>query len=107
MDMAKVTKLPNDVGGNDAGPLKISDHEILPWEKRCHALLDILDANKIINTEEKRRGVEELGKELISKNGYYERWILAAANILMQKELITPDEIARKTAEVQRRLEHN
>jgi hypothetical protein len=104
MDLSKITKLPNDVGGNEAGPIKIVDHELLPWEKRCHALLDILDTNKIINTEEKRRGVEDLGKELISQNGYYERWIMAAANILMQKQLITPDEIARKTSEVEQRL---
>lgn len=45
-----------------------------------------------------------MGKELISQNGYYERWIMAAANILMQKQLITPDEIARKTSEVEERL---
>lgn len=104
MDLAKTTRLPNDIGGNEAGPIQIADHELLPWEKRCHALLDVLDTNKIINTEEKRRGVEDLGKELISQNGYYERWIMAAANILMQKQLITPDEIARKTSEVEERL---
>ena len=105
MDLSQITKLPNDAGGAPAGPLKIVDHELLPWEKRCHALLDILDTNKIINTEEKRRGVEELGKEMISKYGYYERWILAAANILMQKQILSPDEIARKTAEVQARFD--
>ncbi|APD37681.1 SH3-like domain-containing protein [Burkholderia pseudomallei] len=104
MDLSKITRLPNDIGGNDAGPIRVTDHELLPWEKRCHALLDILDVNKIINTEEKRRGVEDLGKDLISQNGYYERWIMSAANILMQKQLIAPDEIARKTSEVEARL---
>lgn len=105
-DLTKVTKLPNDIGGNEAGKIDITDHEILPWEKRCHAFLDILDVNKIINTEEKRRGVEDLGKELIGKLSYYERWIVAANNIFLQKQILTPEEISRKTDEVRRRLEN-
>ena len=53
-----------------AGPsdrFKRVDHQLEPWEKRCHALADVLDYHKIINTEEKRRGVEALGSEMISK----------------------------------------
>lgn len=104
IDPAKNTRLPTDAGGRPGGPIPMTERELKPWEKRCHALLDVLDRNKVINTEEKRRGVEELGAELIARNGYYERWILAAANILLQKQIITPDDIARKTAEVQARL---
>ncbi len=99
-----VTHLPTDLGGGAAGLIVIADHALLPWEKRCHALLDILDVHKIVNTEEKRRGVEELGSEMIGKLSYYERWIVAAANVLLQKRILTPDEIARKTAEVGTRL---
>jgi Nitrile hydratase beta subunit len=99
-----VTHLPTDLGGGAAGPIAITDHELLPWEKRCHALLDILDVHKIVNTEEKRRGVEELGSEIIGKLGYYERWIVAATNLLLQKRILTPDEIARKTEEVAARM---
>jgi hypothetical protein len=99
-----VLHLPTDLGGGEAGPILQTDHELLPWEKRCHALLDILDVHKIINTEEKRRSVEELGSEMVGKLGYYERWIVGAANLLLQKRILTPDEIARKTAEVGARL---
>jgi hypothetical protein len=95
-----VKHLPNDAGGAEAGPIVMTEHALLPWEKRCHALLDILDYHKIINTEEKRRAVEELGSELMGKLTYYERWIVGAANLLLQKQILTPDEIARKTAEV-------
>jgi hypothetical protein len=99
-----VTHLPTDLGGGEAGPIAITDRELLPWQKRCHALLDILDVHKIINTEEKRRSVEDLGSEMIGKLSYYERWIVGAANVLLQKRILTPDEIARKTAEVGARL---
>lgn len=99
-----VIRRPTDLGGGAAGPIAITDHALLPWEKRCHALLDILDVHKIVNTEEKRRGVEDLGSEMIGKLSYYERWIVSAANVLLQKRILTPDEIARKTAEVGARL---
>jgi len=80
-----VKRLPNDIGGLDAGPFARVDHELEPWEKRCHALADVLDFHKIINTEEKRRGVEALGSDLIAKLTYYERWIVVFANILSRK----------------------
>ncbi|HEY4162054.1 MAG TPA: hypothetical protein VGM59_03255, partial [Dongiaceae bacterium] len=70
-------RLPNDIGGLPAEPIQRVEHDLLPWEKRCHALADVLDFHKILNTEEKRRGVEALGSELIGKLSYYERWIAA------------------------------
>ena len=55
-----VTRLPNDIGGLPAESIQRVDHELEPWEKRCHALADVLDFHKIVNTEEKRHGVEAL-----------------------------------------------
>jgi len=98
-----LARLPNDNGGRPAGPIHRVDHELEPWEKRCHALADVLDFNKIINTEEKRRGVESLGKELIGALSYYERWAAAFANILFQKGVLTPAQLARKMDEVEAR----
>lgn len=92
--------LPNDIGGLSAGPIDCTDHELQPWEKRCHALADVLDYHKILNTEEKRRGVEALGAGIIGKLTYYERWIAAFANILFQKQVLTPEELAIKMDEV-------
>ena len=93
-------RLPNDIGGLPADPIKRVDHELEPWEKRCHALADVLDFHKILNTEEKRRGVEALGADIISKLTYYERWVAAFANILFEKGILTPTALARKMDEV-------
>ena len=98
-----VRRLPNDIGGLPAGPIQRVEHELEPWEKRCHALADVLDFHKIINTEEKRRGVEALGAEMIASLSYYERWAVAFANILFQKGLVTPSALARKMAEIEAR----
>ena len=96
-------RLPNDIGGLTAERVQRIEHELAPWEKRCHALADVLDFHKIINTEEKRRGVEALGGEIIGKLSYYERWIAAFANIAFQKGILTPEELARKMDEVSAR----
>jgi len=91
-----VQRLPNDIGGLPGSPIDRLDHEFVPWEKRCHALADVLDFHKIINTEEKRKGVEALGAEMVGKLAYYERWIVAFANILFQKGILTPTEQQRQ-----------
>ena len=99
-----LTRLPTELGGLQAGPVERLEHELEPWEKRCHALADVLDFHKIINTEEKRRGVEALGAELVAKLTYYERWIVAFANILFEKGILTPDQVARKVEDVTARF---
>src|ERR1041384_4315977 len=96
-------RLPNDIGGLDAGPVERVDHELEPWEKRCHALADVLDFHKIINTEEKRCGVEALGSEMVGKLTYYERWIVAFSNILFRKGILTPTDIALKMQDIEKR----
>ncbi len=98
-----VKRLPNDIGGLPAEPILQVDHALEPWEKRCHVLADVLDFHKIINTEEKRRGVEALGAEMIGALSYYERWIVTFANILFQKGILTPGELADKMSAVEAR----
>jgi hypothetical protein len=63
----------------------------------------VLDFHKIINTEEKRCGVEALGAEMVGKLSYYERWIVAFANILFRKGILTPTGLALKMGEVEAR----
>lgn len=97
--------LPNDIGGAEADRIAQTDRELLAWEKRCHALADVLDFHKIVSTEEKRRGVESLGSEMVAKLSYYERWIVAFANILFQKGLLSPRDVAVRMEEVRTRFE--
>jgi hypothetical protein len=95
-----IQRLPTELGGLPAGPIERVEHQLLPWEKRCHALADVLDYHKLINTEEKRCGVEALGAEIVGALSYYERWVVAFANILFRKQLLTPEELAVKMDEV-------
>lgn len=99
-----VIRPAHDLGGLPAGPVVQADHEMTPFEKSCHALLNVLDDHLLVNTEEKRRGVENLGEHLIATLSYYERWAVSAANVLIEKGIITSAELGVKMAEVRERL---
>lgn len=94
----------NDLGGEPGPPLELAEHVMLPWEKRCHALLECLNIRRHVSTEEKRRGVEDMGATIYAALTYYEKWVMSATNTLLNKGLITSDELAAKVREVEERL---
>lgn len=94
----------NDLAGAPAAPLTIGDHVLLPWEKRCHALLETLNMRGVVSMEEKRRGIEDMGQTIYAALTYYEKWAMCAANALVSKGHITPDELAAKVEEVRARF---
>lgn len=98
-------RMPSDLGGLAAEPLAITDHELAPWEKRTHALLETLAQRGVVTTEEKRRGVEDMGHTIYRDLTYYEKWAMVAAHVLLTKGHITCDELADKLAEVRARFE--
>ena len=96
---------PTDFGGRPGPPLEIVEHELAPWERRTHALLECLYWRGVMSMEEKRRAIEDLGAEIYRGLTYYEKWAVASANRLMDKGLITQDELATKMDDVRRRFE--
>jgi uncharacterized lipoprotein YddW (UPF0748 family) len=93
----------NDLGGRPGPPVVITEHDLAPWEKRCHATLEVLNWRQVMSQEEKRRAIEDLGQALNAELTYYQKWALAAAQHLMAKGLITQDELAAKMDEVRAR----
>jgi hypothetical protein len=93
----------NDIAGLPGEPIQITDHVLLPWEKRCHALLECLNLRRHVSTEEKRRAVEDMGATIYAALTYYEKWVMCATNTLLDKGLITSDELAEKIREVRAR----
>lgn len=92
----------HDIGGvTDYGEVKMSDHELMPWEKRADAIGRVLGRKKMLVTDEGRRSIENLGDELYKKLSYNERRLHALANNLLLRGYITVDELNRKIAEVE------
>ena len=91
----------HDLGGSpDAGPIDRSQHDVEDWERLADAVTIVLDKKGIKTTDEHRRAIESLGPELYEKLGYYERWIAATELLLVEKGILTREEIDEKAAEL-------
>lgn len=95
----------HDLGGRPAGPIDRTERALEPWEKRVDAMMQLLSARDrtIIRVDELRRAIEGLGTEEYDRLTYYERWITAIANLLLEKGILTTEELGRKLEEVRAR----
>ena len=98
----------HDMGGLPAGPVERSEHDHALWEKRVDALMMLLSApsRRLLRVDELRRNIEALPPDAYDRMTYYERWISAIANTLLQRGVITADELGRKMAGVAARGEN-
>jgi len=89
----------HDRGGwPDAGPINQAQHDLSMWEKRTDAILMLLasPAKQMIRVDELRRVIESLPPDAYEKLSYYERWISAIETLLIEKGILTREEIDRK-----------
>jgi hypothetical protein len=92
----------HDMGGLPASAVVPAEHDYAIWEKRVDALLVLLSGRDqpLVSTDELRRNIESLGAEAYERMTYYERWIFAVAQTLIQRGVLTVDELGRKIDEV-------
>ena len=95
----------HDLGGLEAGPVDLGEHDYAPWEKKVDAIMRLLVAKGVITVDELRRGIEELGPGIYDKLTYYERWIASLTNLLLEKRVVAPSEIGAGIAQAYRRRE--
>ncbi|HXJ01197.1 MAG TPA: hypothetical protein VNH44_08230 [Micropepsaceae bacterium] len=95
---------PHDVGGLSAGPVDQTPHDQDHWEKEIDALNQLLAQKGYRKTDENRRAIENLGHDAYNTLTYYERWAGALARVLIDKGVLTQDEVDAKVAAVRARL---
>jgi len=95
---------PHDVGGLAAGPVDTEPHAMTFWEKQIDALNVLLAQKGFRKTDENRRYIEMLGDDAYNTLSYYERWTAALARQLIDKGVVTQDEIDARVAEIRNRL---
>jgi hypothetical protein len=88
----------HDMGGATGGPIDKRDHETEDWERLADAVTVALDKKGIKTTDEHRRAIESLDnyREL----GYYERWVAATEILLVEKGILTREEIEARVNEL-------
>lgn len=95
----------HDMGGLPAGTVEPAEHDYALWEKRVDALLVLLTKKGLMTVDELRRNIEGLGLDAYDKMSYYERWIYSITQTLIQRGVISIDELGRKMAEAQARTD--
>jgi hypothetical protein len=93
----------HDLGGLPAGAVARAEHDYALWEKRVDALMVLLSNKQHMRVDELRRNIESLGAQAYERMSYYERWVHAIAQTLIQRGLVSVDELGRKMAQVEAR----
>jgi hypothetical protein len=91
------------MGGLPAGKIECSEHDYADWERRVDAIGVVLGQKKLLTVDQRRRAIETLTPEAYDSLAYYERWVIALGQTLIQRGLITSAELARKMLEVEKR----
>src|SRR5919206_4627698 len=94
----------HDIGGlPGAGPIDRTEHALSDWEILADAVNQALGARGVKRTDEMRRAREEMDSEAYRSMSYYERWVASIETILIEKKLLTREEIDRKQAEFEKK----
>lgn len=94
----------HDVGGQPALPVEYKEKVEEDWEMNTYVTCECLGWRGVWNSEERRRAENDLGATLYFGLPYYARWITVAAKTLVDKGVITPDELSAKLDEVRARM---
>jgi Nitrile hydratase beta subunit, N-terminal len=94
----------HDMGGLPAGKVRRTEHSYDEWELRVDAMMTLLvGGTRRMTVDELRKNIEALPPADYDKMGYYDRWVISLTQTMIQRGVITTDELARKLAEVEKR----
>ena len=96
----------HDMGGRPSDEhIDQSTHEWTDWEYATNALVGVLRYHDLMNVDELRRGIESMDREEYEASTYYERWSASLETLLVEKGILTTDEIDARSADVGARWE--
>jgi hypothetical protein len=89
------------MGGLPGGPIDRGQHDAEDWERLADAINGALEGRGLQSTDQHRRAIESL--ENYRDLSYYERWVAATERLLVEKGILSSEEIDERTAEIERR----
>jgi protein-tyrosine phosphatase len=97
----------NDIGGLPAGPVCQDEHPNTLHEKRVDALLRLLSGPKLeaFTVDAMRRAIESNTEEDYRNLGYYDKWIRAVRDLVIEQQVLSRDEIETRVEQL--RAKHN
>lgn len=95
----------HDMGGLPAGKVEPTEHDYAEWERRVDALMVLLSGIKggkrLMTVDELRKNIEALPPDAYDRMTYYERWVSSITQVMIQRGVITTEELGRKMTEIQ------
>ena len=99
----------HDRGGLPGGRVERSEHDYAEWERRGDAPMMLLSGvkggKKLMTVDELRKNIEAIGPEAYERMSYYERWVTSITQTMIQRGVITTDELGRKMEQIRARLD--
>jgi hypothetical protein len=97
----------HDMGGLPAGKVEPTEHDYAEWERRVDALMMLLSgvkgSAKLMTVDELRKNIESLPPDAYDRMSYYERWVTSITQTMIQRGVITTEELGRKMEQIRRR----
>ena len=88
---------PHDVGGQQGGPVDMSEHDTAHWEWQIDAMVRLALAKGLISDfAELRDGIEQLKPQDYENLTYYERWAKSLACTLVSRGVVSETALAEK-----------
>ena len=84
-------------------PIDRSEHQLMDWERRLDALHWVLGAKGLRGIDEARRAIESLESHQYEALSYYERWSAGLEILMVEKGMLTTEEIDRMAAQLEAR----
>lgn len=90
----------HDMGGRPAGPVGAAEHDLEPWEQNVEAMMWLLSLpdRRIVTIDQIRRAIEDMGPDVYDELTYYERWIAALTQVLLESGTVTVAELGHEMA---------
>ena len=93
----------HDMGGQDAGVIDRDQHDFALWEKRVDALMILGQGRGHFTVDGLRRALEDMGEDAFETMTYYERWIAAINQNLIEAGVYSLEELGTKMQQIQAR----
>ncbi len=89
------------MGGLEAGPVDLSEHDTAYWEWQIDAMIRLaMKKGLFTDFAELRDGIERLEPEDYERCTYYERWAKSLAYTLVDKGVFSEAQLNDKVAEI-------
>jgi hypothetical protein len=91
----------HDLGGIEpmaSAAIDREEHALTQFDKNVDALMYLLSARRLIRVDELRRSIESFTPLQYAQLTYYEKWLQAMTNLMVEKGVLTREEIEAKVA---------